>query len=430
MNKPKLHISTKKKNYAGKVNPLDMALEQLDIAAKKLKLSDDLHEKLKYPKRILQVSVPIRTDEGHIKVFRGYRVQHNLDRGPGKGGIRYHPDVDLDEVVALSMWMTWKCAVVNIPFGGAKGGVVCDPSVLSETELEHITRRYISEIGLIIGPEKDIPAPDVNTNPRVMAWVMDTFSMNVGYSVPGVVTGKPIALGGSRGRKEATGRGATYVTEEAAKLYGVNLNSATIAIQGFGNVGANAAQIFAKKGIKVIAVSDVHGGVYNAGGLDIEKLLKHSDAAGSVRDFKGAKNITNAELLELPVDVLVPAALEAQITGENAGRIKARIIVEGANGPTTPEADRILHSKGTHIIPDILANAGGVTASYFEWVQSLQAYFWSEEEVNNKLRHVIINSFYEVVDIMKKYKVDMRTAALMLAVERVAEAAYLRGLYP
>jgi len=407
-----------------------MAREQLEIAAKMLKLDPNIHEKLKYPKRILQVSVPIKTDDGKIRVFQGYRVQHNLDRGPGKGGIRYHPDVDLDEVIALAMWMTWKCAVVNIPFGGAKGGVVCNPDELSETELEHITRRYISEIGIIIGPEKDIPAPDINTNPRVMAWVMDTFSMNVGYSVPGIVTGKPLTLGGSRGRVEATGRGVVYCTECASNFFGIDLPKAEIAIQGFGNVGSNAAKIFYKMGCKIVAVSDVKGGTYNPDGLDIDALLKHSQKTGSVINFKGGKNITNKELLELKCDILIPAALEGQITKENADRIKAKFIVEGANGPTTPEADRILNKKGIKIIPDILANAGGVTVSYFEWVQSLQAYFWQEADINNKLKQVLVNAFNETVDVMKKYKVDMRTAALMLAVERVAEAARLRGLYP
>ncbi|MEW6039902.1 MAG: Glu/Leu/Phe/Val dehydrogenase [Elusimicrobiota bacterium] len=407
-----------------------MAWEQLDIAARKLKLDPGLHEKLKYPKRILQVSVPIKRDNGKISVFKGYRVQHNLERGPGKGGIRYHPDVDLDEVQALAMWMTWKCAVVNIPFGGAKGGVVCDPSKLSSTELEHITRRYISEIGIIIGPEKDIPAPDVNTNPRVMAWVMDTFSMNVGFSVPGVVTGKPISLGGSRGRSEATGRGTVYITKEAANFLNLDLDNSTIAIQGFGNVGANAALIFAKEKRKIIAVSDVKGGIYNPDGLDVEAVYRHSTKTGSVVNFRGAKNITNKQLLGLKCDVLIPAALEAQITGENAHSIKAKFIVEAANGPTTPEADRVLAGKGVFIVPDILANAGGVTVSYFEWVQSLQAYFWSEDDVNSKLNQVMSGAFQEVVSVMKKYRTDMRTAALMLAVNRVAEAASLRGLYP
>jgi glutamate dehydrogenase (NAD(P)+) len=430
MKRPAFRVSVKKTDYKGKVNPLQMAWEQLDIAAKKLKLDPGLHEKLRYPKRILQVSVPIRRDNGDLSVFKGYRVQHNLERGPGKGGIRYHPDVDLDEMQALAMWMTWKCAVVNIPFGGAKGGIVCDPAKLSPTELEHITRRYISEIGLIIGPEKDILAPDVNTNPRVMAWVMDTFSMNVGYSVPGVVTGKPISLGGSRGRPEATGRGTVYITEEAAKHIGIDLGRATIAVQGFGNVGANAARIFAKDRRKIVAVSDVQGGIYDPGGLDVEQVYKHSQKTGSVVNFKGAKKITNKQLLELKCDVLIPAALEAQITEENASRIKAKLIVEAANGPTTPAADRILNAKKVFIAPDILANAGGVTVSYFEWVQSLQAYFWSEEDVNNKLKHVMTGAFCEVTDVMKKYRTDMRTAALMLAVSRVAEAASMRGLYP
>lgn len=424
----KIHISEKKKNY--KINPLQMALEQLDTAAKIIRLDPGIHEKLRYPKRTLIVSVPIRTDEGKIEVFTGYRVQHNLDRGPGKGGIRYHPDVDLDEITALAMWMTWKCAVVNIPYGGAKGGVVCDPSKLSESELERITRRYISEIGLIIGPEKDIPAPDINTNPRIMAWVMDTFSMNVGYSVPGVVTGKPLTLGGSRGRTEATGRGVVYITQETAKFYNVDLTKCSIAIQGFGNVGYHAARIFYESGYKVVAVSDVHGGVYNPEGLDIPDLYKYSQKKGTVVGYKYGKNISNKQLLELPCDILIPAAIEGQITEENAHRIKAKFIIEAANGPTTPKADKILSKIGVKIVPDILANAGGVIVSYFEWVQSLQAYFWKENDIRERLKEVMVNAFNEVVDVMKHYKVDMRTAAMILAVSRVAEATMLRGLYP
>lgn len=423
---------TKNQN-SGKVNPLEMARQQLAIAVEKLNLDPNIHEKLKYPKRTLIVSIPIRLDNGSIKTFTGYRVQHSLERGPAKGGIRYHPDVDLDEVTALAMWMTWKCAVVNIPYGGAKGGVVCDPHAVSLTELERITRRYISEIGIIIGPEKDIPAPDLGTNPQVMAWIMDTFSMNVGHSVPGVVTGKPLDIGGSLGRFEATGRGVVYITEQVCKYLKVDLGHSTIAVQGFGNVGSNAARIFYREGKKVVAVSDVKSGIYNPKGIDINALVKYRWEKKTIEGFPGTKTISNKELLELPCDILVPAAIENQITSENAGRIKAKIIVEGANGPTTPEADRILQDRGIFVVPDILANAGGVTVSYFEWVQSLQEYFWKEDEVNKKLNDIMTDAFKSVIKMMEKYKsekIDMRTAAMMVAVSRVAEAARLRGLYP
>lgn len=423
-------MAKRKSSPGKKFHPLDMALRQLDISAKKLKLDPDLHEKLKYPQRILQVAIPIRMDDGHLRVFKGYRVQHSMERGPCKGGIRYHPDVDIDEVTALAMWMTWKTAIVNIPYGGAKGGIVCDPSKLSRFELERVTRRYTSEIGIIIGPDRDIPAPDVNTNPEVMGWIMDTFSMNAGHAVPGVVTGKPISIGGSRGRLEATGRGVVYVAEEAADYTGMDLSSAAIVIQGFGNVGSNCASIFYDKGAAIIAVSDVDGGVFNREGLNIPRLIKHVEKTGGVRDFKGAKNISNSKLLELKCDILVPAAIEGQITERNAGRIRAKIIIEGANGPTTTKADAILHRRGILVVPDILANAGGVTVSYFEWVQSLQSYFWEESEVNEKLKKVMVNAFCEVVRIMEEHKVDMRIAALMLGVGRVAEAAKDRGLYP
>lgn len=424
---------TKTVQMSGKVNPLEMAREQLALAAEKLNLDPNIHEKLKYPKRTLIVSVPIRMDNGLIKTFTGYRVQHNLERGPAKGGIRYHPDVDLDEVTALAMWMTWKCAVVNIPYGGAKGGVVCDPKNMSLPELERLTRRYISEIGIIIGPEKDIPAPDMGTNPQVMAWIMDTFSMNVGHSVPGVVTGKPLDIGGSRGRLEATGRGVVYVTEEICDYLKRDLNQASIVVQGFGNVGSNAARIFYRAGKKVIAASDVKSGVYNPKGLDINALVKYRWETGSVKGFPGAQLISNKELLELSCDILVPAAMENQITSENAHKIKAKIVVEGANGPTTPEADKILKERGIFVVPDILANAGGVTVSYFEWVQSLQEYFWTENEVNERLKQIMSESFQSVIKTMEQHKsekIDMRTAAMMLGVSRVAEAARQRGLYP
>ncbi len=426
-------MKTSPAKSSGKINPLEMAKQQLALAAEKLALDPNIHEKLKYPKRTLIVSIPIRLDNGTIKTFTGYRVQHSLERGPAKGGIRYHPAVDLDEVTALAMWMTWKCAVVNIPYGGAKGGVICDPKLLSLSELERLTRRYISEIGIIIGPEKDIPAPDMGTNPQVMAWIMDTYSMNVGHSVPGIVTGKPLDIGGSLGRLEATGRGVVYVTEKICDYLKMDLNKASVVVQGFGNVGSNAARIFYRAGKKVIAVSDVNSGLYDPKGLDIDALVKHRWKTGQIAGFKSGKAISNDDLLELPCDILVPAALENQITSENAPRIKAKIIVEGANGPTTPEADRILKERGIFVVPDILANAGGVTVSYFEWVQSLQSYFWKEDEVNERLRQIMTGAFDAVMKMMEKYKdkgVDMRTAAMMLAVQRVAEAARLRGLYP
>lgn len=410
--------------------PLDMVLQQLDLAVQKLKINPDIHEKLKTPQRILIVSVPVRMDDGHLKVFTGYRVQHSMERGPCKGGIRYHPQVDLNEITALAMLMTWKCAVVNIPYGGAKGGVVCDPSQMSEYEIERMTRRYASEISIIIGHDKDIPAPDVNTNPRIMGWIMDTCSMNVGHSVPGVVTGKPLCLGGSKGRLEATARGVFYVTEQTCAYKGLSLSESTFAIQGFGNVGSHTARIIHEHGGKVVAVSDVSGGTHNPAGLDIPKVIAHVAQKKQLREFSGGKPITNKQLLECKCDILIPAAIEGQITEENAPHIKAQIIVEAANAPTTPAGDRILRERGVLVVPDILANAGGVTVSYFEWVQSLQAYFWSEEEVNEKLRKVMTQAFTETVAMMEKYRVDMRMGAMMLGVGRVAEAAGYRGLWP
>ncbi|MBN1898413.1 MAG: Glu/Leu/Phe/Val dehydrogenase [Spirochaetes bacterium] len=413
-----------------KENMLNAALKNLELTAEKIRLDPDIHEKFKYPKRCLIVSIPTRMDDGSIRVFTGYRVQHNMERGPCKGGIRYHPDVTLDEVTALAMLMTWKCAVVNIPYGGAKGGVVCDPKKLSGGELERLTRRYTSEIGIIIGPDKDIPAPDVNTTSEVMGWIMDTYSMNVGHSVPGVVTGKPLSIGGSKGRWEATGRGCVYVSLEALKYKKIDPKKATVVIQGYGNAGSAVARLIAKEQARVIAVSDSRGGIYRKEGLDVNKVIEFKKRTGSVIGFPGSKKISNEELLTLPCDVLVPAALENVITKENASRIKARIISEAANGPITPEAGEILHGKGVLVVPDILANAGGVTVSYFEWVQSLQAYFWSEEEVNQKLKKIMVNAFNDVVRVMEKEKVDMRLAAMMLGVGRVAEAARVRGLYP
>jgi len=413
-----------------KEHALETALKNLEHAARIIKLDKNTYEKIKYPKRILIVSVPVRMDNGDIKVFKGYRIQHNMERGPCKGGIRYHPDVDMDEVTALAMLMTWKCAIVNIPYGGAKGGIACDPAKLSKGELERMTRRYTSEIGIIIGPDKDVPAPDVNTNPEVMGWIMDTYSMNVGHSVPGIVTGKPISIGGSKGRLEATGRGVVYVTEYVTEYLKRDLCKSSVVIQGFGNVGFHCARILYEKGCKVVGVSDIKGGIHNPAGLDIKAVMAHLSKTGSVVNFHGAKNVTNKQLLQLKCDILIPAALGGQITEDNAASIKAKIIVEGANGPTTPEADKILHKMGVLIVPDILANAGGVTASYFEWVQSLQAYFWTEEEVNIKLKQVMTRASGEVLEVMKKYKVDMRVAAMILGVMRVAEAVKVRGLYP
>jgi len=369
-------------------------------------------------------------DSGRVQVFTGYRVQHNDTRGPAKGGIRYHPDVTLDETKALAAWMTLKPAVVNIPYGGAKGSVACNPKVLSQGELERLTRRYATEIKLVIGPEKDIPAPDVGTNPQVMAWIMDTYSMNVGYSVLGVVTGKPLSIGGSRGRLEATGRGCLITAKLGAKHLGMNLDGATVAVQGFGNVGAVSAVLLAKEGCKIIAVSDTKGGIYNPKGLDLEDVLSHKKVTGSVIGFKDSEALTHAELLELECDILVPAALEDEICAPNAASVKAGMIVEGANGPTTPEADRILCDNGKFVIPDILANAGGVVVSYFEWVQGLQSFFWSEDEVNRQLQNVMDNAFHEVLEVSQHEKIDMRNAAYMLAIKRIEEAMMARGIFP
>jgi len=405
-------------------------LRYLDEVAESIHLNPGIHAILREPKRTLIVSVPIRMDDGTIRVFKGFRVQHNLTRGPAKGGIRYHPDVTLDEVKALAMLMTWKCAVVGVPFGGAKGGIACDPEKLSPTELERLTRRYTSEIIPIIGPEKDIPAPDINTNPQVMSWIMDTFSMNVGYSVPGVVTGKPLNIGGSLGRLQATAKGVMFSIFNAAKKLGFDPFESRFVIQGFGNVGKNLAFLLFREGCRIIAVSDIKGGIYNPRGLDPFKVSEVEKKTGSVVDFRDADRITNQELLTLDCDVLVPAAVENQITKDNASSIKASLIAEAANGPTTSEADKILEDKGVFVIPDILANAGGVTVSYFEWVQGLQFYFWSEREVNLKLRDIMEKAFENVYRIAIKRKVSMRKAALMLAIERVADATKVRGLYP
>ena len=415
---------------ASEANPWLQAMEQLDRASQKLSLEQYIVERLRHPKRTLTVSVPVKMDDGTVRVFEGYRVQHNLDRGPAKGGIRFHPTVSMDEVKALAFWMTMKCAVVNLPYGGAKGGVICNPKEMSIGEIERLTRRYTAEISIIIGPDKDIPAPDVNTNEQIMGWVMDTFSMTIGYSAPGVVTGKPIEVGGSLGRKEATGRGVFYVTRELADKRGFDLRQAPVAIQGFGNVGMNAAKIFQQHGCKVVAVSDVLGGLYNEDGIDVEALIEYRKRHETIAKFPKADRIPTDRFVEVPCDVLVPAAMEHTITHVNAPRVKAKYIVEGANGPTTTAADRILNQRGVVVVPDILANAGGVTVSYFEWVQDIQAFFWDEKAVNAKLQDIIVKSFRDIYDIHEQQRVDLRLAAFMLGLRRLAQAVRIRGLFP
>jgi len=408
-----------------------MAQRQFDLAAEQLNLEDGLRQILRNCKRSLEVTFPVKMDDGTVKIFSGYRVQHNIARGPAKGGIRYHPDVNLDEVKALAMWMTWKCAVVNIPYGGAKGGVVCDPKKMSLGELERLTRRYATEISLLIGPESDIPAPDVNTDSRTMAWIMDTYSMHKGYSVPAVVTGKPLSVGGSEGRREATSRGCVFTIREAAKVLKMDLKDRPVVVQGFGNVGAIAAELlYNLEGSRIVAVSDSRGGIYNPKGLDVKKLLAVKREAGTVVEYRDGDKVSNEELLELPCDILVPAALEKQIGEHNADKIKARLVAEGANGPTTPEADAIFFAKKIMVLPDILANAGGVTVSYFEWVQDLQSLFWSEEEVNAKLEQVMKRAFRDVYAMAQEHNIGMRQAAYLVAVNRVAQAARARGIYP
>ena len=411
-------------------NPFEMVRQRIDAICERINICEVCHLRLRECKRELTVHFPVKMDDGHVKVFTGYRIEHNTTRGPAKGGIRYHPDVTLDETKALAAWMTLKAAVVNIPYGGAKGAVPCDPKVLSRDELERLTRRYASEIMLVIGPERDIPAPDVGTNPQVMAWIMDTYSMNVGYSVLGVVTGKPLSIGGSKGRFEATGRGCVITAKLSAKHMGMNFDGATVAVQGFGNVGSVSAMLLVKEGCKIIAVSDSKGGIYNPKGLDVEKVLSYKKETGSVVGFKDTEPLTHAELLELECDILLPAALEDEICAPNAPSVRARMIVEGANGPTTPEADRILCDNGKFVIPDILANAGGVVVSYFEWVQGLQSFFWSEDEVNRQLQMVMDNAFHEVLETSQREKVDMRNAAYMLAIKRIEEAMLARGIFP
>jgi glutamate dehydrogenase (NAD(P)+) len=414
----------------GGTSPWENALEQLEQGARVLNLDPGIHRILGKCQLELSVNFPVKMDDGRLEIFTGYRILHNTARGPTKGGIRYHPEVSLDEVRALAMWMTWKCAVVNIPYGGAKGGVVCDPEGLSLRELERLTRRYASEISLVMGPESDIPAPDVNTNAQIMAWIMDTYSMHQGYSVPAVITGKPISMGGSQGRREATGRGVAITVREVARHLGMNLQGARVAVQGFGNVGSVSAYLIHDLGCKIVGLSDVHGAIYGPQGLDPREVLRHAAEAGTVHGFPGATPIGREELLELPVDILVPAALENQITAKNAHRIQARIIVEGANGPTTPEADSILADRGIMVVPDILANAGGVVVSYFEWVQDLQSYFWDEPEINLNLERIMVQAFRDVLRIANERKITLRTAALALAIHRVAEAIRVRGIYP
>jgi glutamate dehydrogenase (NAD(P)+) len=414
-----------------KLNPYQVAVSQVKSVGDILGLSEGMINVLTRPKRELAVSFPVKMDDGSIQGFTGFRVQHNNTRGPCKGGLRYHPGVTLDEVRALSMWMTWKCATVGLPYGGAKGGIVCNPKKMSKSELERMTRRFTSEISPIIGPQQDILAPDVYTDAQTMAWIMDTYSMGVGYSVPGVVTGKPIALGGSEGREEATSRGLMYCVREALNVDNIDPKGKTVAIQGFGNVGGNAARLLKDElGMKVVALSDSSGGIYNPDGLDPAQVEVHKKATGSVKDFEGAQNVTNQELLELECAVLVPAALEGVITKDNADRIKAKMVAEGANGPTMPEADRILFEKGIVLIPDILANAGGVTVSYFEWVQDLQFFFWSAAEIKSRLNEIMTYAFAKVYATARARNVDMRTAAYILAVQEVVKATQLRGIYP
>ena len=407
-----------------------MALEQFHYAADRLGIDDGIRRVLSTPKRELTVAIPVRMDDGRVEVFTGYRVQHNLARGPGKGGIRYHPDVGLDEVKALAMWMTWKCAITGIPYGGAKGGVACEPKDMSESELERMTRRYATEISILIGPDRDIPAPDMNTDGRIMAWIMDTISMNGGFTVPGVVTGKPVSVGGSLGRVDATGRGVMIAVREAAAELGMDLQGARVVLQGYGNVGYTAARLLAENGCKIIAVADSGGSSYCEAGIDANDLEAHRSSTGSVDGYPGSERVSPRELFSLPCDILVPAAIETQIRGDNADGVQARVIVEGANGPTTPEADAILADKGVMVVPDILANAGGVVVSYFEWVQDIQRYFWDIGEINQKMDRIIADSFAEVFAVSQAEKVDMRQGAMLLAVSRLDEAIRARGLYP
>jgi glutamate dehydrogenase (NAD(P)+) len=404
-------------------------LQEFNVAARLLNLDSGIWKTLTHPKRQIVVSCPIQMDNGEIEVFTGFRVQYNITLGPAKGGIRYHPGVTLDEVTALAAWMTWKCAVAHIPFGGGKGGVICDPTKMSKREIEALTRRYVAEIIDAIGPEKDVPAPDVNTDAQVMAWVMDTYSMHVGHTSTAVVTGKPVEMGGSLGRREATGRGVMIAAREAGKHVGIGLKHARVAIQGFGNVGSVSAQLLAQQGARIVAITDWKGGVYNEKGIDIEQLLAHTQQHRTVDGFSGGDPLATDQLFGLDADILIPAALENQITIENAPRIKARIIIEGANGPTTPDAHRSLHERGVFIVPDILANSSGVTTSYFEWVQDRYGYFWTLEEVNERLERKMCEAFDDVLQTALKFNVDMRTAAYVVAINRVATVTRMRGMY-
>jgi glutamate dehydrogenase/leucine dehydrogenase len=413
-----------------KPNPLDVALHQLKTAAEMLNLDEGIHAILRHPKRSLVVSIPVKMDNGEVCVFMGCRVQHNDARGPFKGGIRYHPNVTIDEITALAMWMTWKCAIVDIPYGGAKGGVCCNPKKMSTRELEHLTRRYTTMILDLIGPYRDVPAPDVYTNEQTMAWIMDTYSQFKGYSVPEAVTGKPPIIGGFKQREDATSRGVIFCIREATKRLGTHMKDSKAAVQGYGSVGWNAARILHEEGCKIVAVSDSRGGIYNPNGLNPVSVYEHKKKTGSVIGYTGTKQITNEELLQLDCDILVPAALENQLTRKNAPNVKAKIVAEAANGPTTPEADRILHEKGVFIIPDILANSGGVTSSYFEWVQNLTRDRWTEEKVNQKLETMMVKAFNDVYTLSKKEETDMRLAALMLGISRVAEAIKTLGIWP
>jgi glutamate dehydrogenase (NAD(P)+) len=415
---------------ASAFEPLQVALEQYDRAADRLGLSSDVRDVLRYPKRELTVHFPVKMDDGSTRVFTGYRIQHNINRGPAKGGIRYHPSVNLDEIKALAMWMTWKCAVVKIPYGGAKGGVICNPKELSLRELERLTRRYTTEIALLIGPDSDIPAPDVNTNAQTMAWMMDTYSMHSGFSIPGVVTGKPLSVGGSEGRGDATGRGTVYCIQEAARAIDLDLSTARVAVQGFGNVGEATARLLAELGCKIVALSDSTGGIHRADGIDPARALQQKQETGSVVGTPRTDRISNMDLLEVECDVLIPAALEGVLTEANAGRVKAQIVAEAANGPTAPGADRILESNGVMVIPDILCNAGGVTVSYFEWVQDREEFFWTIEEINARLRRLMTRAFDDTMRVSREHQVEPRLAAYMLAVGRVAEATLTRGIYP
>jgi len=410
-------------------NPFESMMERFDRAAQLLNLNPDLYAVMRVPNRELKVYIPVRMDSGRIEVFEGYRVQHNFARGPAKGGIRYSPDVNIDEVRALAAWMTWKCAVVNVPFGGGKGGVICDPTMMSLGELERLTRRYAAELIDFIGPEKDVPAPDMNTNEQTMAWIMDTYSMHARHTVNAVVTGKPVELGGSRGRREATGRGLLFVINEASKKFNLTPANTRVVVQGSGNVGGIGARLLYEAGYKVVAISDIFGGIYNPDGIDIPAALKHLQTTRSFDEFPGVERVSNTELLELPCEVLAPCATENQIKAENADRLKCRILAEGANGPTTAAADKILHDKGIFVIPDILANAGGVTVSYFEWVQDRMGYFWKEEVVNDRLQDVMVASFNDVAKYAETHQVDTRTAAYMLAIDRVAYDTRMRGIY-